>query len=75
MRKTLFLTLILWTTLFIANAQSACDTTFVRVKTANGTIEGFELMGIRFFRGVPYAQPPVGDLRWKEPRPFNLGAV
>ncbi|MBZ4656880.1 MAG: para-nitrobenzyl esterase [Bacteroidota bacterium] len=71
MRKTLFLTLILWTTLFIANAQSACDTTFVRVKTANGTIEGFELMGIRFFRGVPYAQPPVGDLRWKEPQPLQ----
>ena len=21
------------------------------------------------FKGVPFAQPPVGDLRWKEPQP------
>ena len=26
---------------------------------------------MRIFRGVPYAQPPVGDLRWREPRPVK----
>ena len=25
--------------------------------------------GVRVFRGVPFAAPPVGDLRWKAPRP------
>jgi para-nitrobenzyl esterase len=25
--------------------------------------------GIAVFKGIPYAQPPVGDLRWREPIP------
>lgn len=34
-----------------------------------GTIGGYvdSAKGIRRFRGVPYAQPPVGDLRWRDP--------
>jgi len=41
------------------------------VKTANGTIEGTlsQRSGIRIFRGIPFAAPPVGDLRWKPPQP------
>lgn len=41
------------------------------VKTANGILEGTEFSGISMFKGVPYAQPPVGDLRWKEPMPVK----
>src|SRR5579863_8186577 len=43
------------------------------VKTANGVLEGTvnPATGIRMFKGVPFAQPPVGDLRWKEPQPPN----
>ena len=41
-----------------------------RVQTANGVIEGTAASdGIRIFRGIPFAEPPVGDLRWKPPRP------
>jgi para-nitrobenzyl esterase len=41
------------------------------VKTSPGTLEGLgrQASGVREFKGVPYAQPPVGDLRWKEPQP------
>jgi para-nitrobenzyl esterase len=40
-----------------------------QVKTANGTLEGLtEVSGIRSFKGVPFAQPPVGNLRWQEPQ-------
>jgi para-nitrobenzyl esterase len=44
-----------------------------RVKTAGGVVEGTADAGtgIRAFKGVPYAAPPVGDLRWKEPQPLK----
>lgn len=41
-----------------------------QVKTANGLVQGVvETSGIHSFKGIPYAQPPVGNLRWKEPQP------
>jgi para-nitrobenzyl esterase len=42
-----------------------------RVKTANGYLEGTTdpATGIHEFKGIPFAQPPIGDLRWKAPQP------
>ncbi|HLM58555.1 MAG TPA: carboxylesterase family protein [Pyrinomonadaceae bacterium] len=42
-----------------------------RVKVAGGVLEGAGRQGSgpRIFRGVPFAQPPTGELRWREPRP------
>ncbi len=43
-----------------------------RVKTANGMVEGTtEASGIHAFKGIPFAAPPVGDLRWKPPQPVK----
>jgi para-nitrobenzyl esterase len=39
------------------------------VATANGPVEGIVESGITVFRGIPYAVPPVGELRWREPQP------
>jgi para-nitrobenzyl esterase len=37
---------------------------------SGGEIRGTLIPGIgSVFRGVPFAQPPVGDLRWREPQP------
>ena len=40
-----------------------------QVKTAAGTVEGKDDGAVRSFLGIPYAAPPVGDMRWKAPVP------
>lgn len=42
-----------------------------RVKTENGILEGVDESGIKTFRGVPFATPPVGNFRWREPQPVQ----
>lgn len=39
------------------------------VRTASGALAGQPLIGVTAFRGIRYAEPPVGDLRWKSPVP------
>src|SRR6267378_1582457 len=40
-----------------------------RVKIDTGALEGLDTAGIMVFRGIPYARPPVGPLRWRPPLP------
>lgn len=39
-----------------------------RVVTASGALTGARDAGVVSFKGVPYALPPVGDLRWSAPQ-------
>ena len=55
---------------FSACKQKAEDVT-LQVKTQYGVLEGFEEDGVKKFLGVPFAQAPVGELRWKAPQPLQ----
>jgi para-nitrobenzyl esterase len=39
------------------------------IKVDGGQIAGTTANGVRVFKGIPFAAPPVGDLRWKAPQP------
>src|ERR1700728_3009033 len=39
------------------------------VLTESGTISGQRSNGVSVYRGVPFAAPPLGDLRWRPPVP------
>ena len=41
------------------------------VKTRSGVIEGYHEEGLYIFKGVPYAAPPVRELRWLPPQPVK----
>ena len=39
------------------------------VKLEGGLLQGTVEDGLRVYRGIPYAAPPIGDLRWRPPQP------
>jgi para-nitrobenzyl esterase len=41
------------------------------VKVTGGLIQGTFEDDLMVFRGIPFAAPPVGDLRWKAPQPVE----
>ena len=47
-----------------AGAQNAAP-----VKVEQGLLQGVSQDGLRIYKGVPFAAPPVGDLRWRAPQP------
>ena len=55
--------------------------TTVKVSTKLGKVQGIRQTGIDFFGGIPYAAPPVGNLRWAPPeepaswKPHTLDAT
>ncbi len=45
--------------------------TSTTVRTASGVLRGESADGVRVFRGVPFAQPPTGPLRFRPPSPIK----
>ncbi|MBC9032257.1 carboxylesterase family protein [Sphingomonas sp. JC676] len=42
-----------------------------QVSTSDGIVAGSAMPGASIFRGIPFAAPPTGDLRWKAPQPVT----
>ena len=62
--------------LFAAICGAACLLAACSPKNPVLSIEGGQVQGVQtetpgvtVYRGIPFAAPPVGDLRWKEPQP------
>ena len=55
--------------LLLAAAAPVWAQESVVATTALGSLEGRSADGVRVFKGVPFAHPPVGDLRWRPPEP------
>lgn len=69
MTRTLWLALALFT----AFPLTAHASDSLVVKTDNGDVRGAITTDgqVRAFKGIPFAAPPVGDLRWKPPQPAS----
>lgn len=60
---TIFMTMSLFFTSYAATPQP------VKVKVDGGWIQGTTTDALTVFKGIPFAAPPMGDLRWKAPQP------
>ena len=65
MRKTLLSTLMMCMTIMMATAQPLLKT-HVETGDVEGVADGQDLA---VYKAIPYAAPPVGNLRWKAPQP------
>lgn len=48
-------------------AKAAATDDPLVIDTTNGPVRGSEAAGIRSFKGIPFAAPPLGELRWQPP--------
>lgn len=64
------LSLFFLATSFIGHEKSS---SLDKIKVEGGTISGITNPGgnIHIFKGIPFAAPPVGALRWKPPQPVQ----
>ena len=55
---------------FITSVGSRAMTENTLIDTDHGTIQGSSNGVVVSFLGIPYAKPPVGELRWRAPQPL-----
>src|SRR6478736_10421135 len=73
MKQLFILSLSLFNILTPMQAQQQSDKiNNLQVRINDGIVEGIkESSGVLSFKGIPFAAPPVGNKRWKEPQPVK----
>ena len=56
-----------FTCVFVVAAYLASATVAQQVLTESGSVSGKRVNGLSVYKGIPFAAPPVGDLRWRPP--------
>jgi para-nitrobenzyl esterase len=70
MRASLLTVTVIATLIAPAQTARAQAAGAPRARTTHGVVQGLALpSGVRSFRGIPYAAPPVRELRWRPPQP------
>ena len=64
-----FVILLLATVILSSSSQGPGKLIPVKQKIEGGSIEGYVNEGVVIFKGIPFAAPPLGELRWKAPQP------
>ncbi len=55
----------------LAAVAAPAKAQIVRVHVTGGTAAGTVVDGLSEFKGIPFAAPPLGSLRWKAPQPVS----
>ena len=62
----------IWTVVIAALTLISCGSSKAQsIRVDGGIVRGTEWNGSLLFRGIPFAAPPLGPLRWKPPQPVR----
>jgi para-nitrobenzyl esterase len=68
MLKSISFAVVIFTVIFSTISLQA---QIQMVKVTGGKAEGIVNDGVASFKGIPFAAPPIGDLRWRPPQPVK----